>query len=150
MEPAVEYLKNKPEIEEQDYKPDFEIADKYINFSSELLRLSLLAITGIGALIMYTFDKNSNLQLTLLDKYLFFTTLFFFALASGTALAHRFWASDSLSYHIAYLRKKTQEEKVGRRKCLIRSANFLICTEYLFGCAIVIFVCTIFQFLMKH
>jgi len=150
MEPNIEPPKNVLQIDEKDYKPDFEIADKYISFSSELLRLSLLAITGIGALIMYTFDKNSNLHLTLLDKYLFFATLFFFALASGTALAHRFWASDSLSYHIAYLRKKTQEEKVGRRKCLKRSASFLICTEYLFGFAIVIFVYTIFQLLMKY
>jgi hypothetical protein len=141
------------DLNEMDYQPDFEIADKYINFSSELLRLSLLAITGIGALMMYSFDKESNLHLTMLDKYLFFLTLFFFALASGTALGHRFWASDSLSYHIAYLRKKTQEEKqkekVGRRLCLKRSANFLIYTEFLFGFAIIIFVVTIFQLLMK-
>lgn len=150
MEPVMEHPRNKLEIEEQNYKPDFEIADKYISFSSELLRLSLLAITGIGALIMYSFDKDSSLHLTQVDKYLFFITLFFFALASGTALGHRFWASDSLSFHIAYLRTKNPEEKTGRRLCLKRSASFLIYTEFLFGFAIIVFVYTIFQLLMKH
>lgn len=137
------------ELNEMDFKPDFEIADKYINFSSELLRLSLLAITGIGALIMYSFDNDSKLHLTQTDKFLFFATLFFFALASGTALGHRFWASDSLSYHIAFLRTGKQKERDGRRSCLKRSASFLIYTEFLFGFAIIFFVVTIFQLLMK-
>lgn len=149
MEPTDEQP-HSTEVAEQDYKPDFEIADKYINFSSELLRLSLLAITGIGTLILFTFKEGSILHLTLFDKYMLFATLLIFALASGAALAHRFWASDSLSYHIAYLRKKTQNEKDGRKACLKRAGNFLILTEYLFGFALFFFVITLFQFLMKY
>jgi len=138
------------DITENNYKPDFEIADKYINFSSELLRLSLLAITGIGALIMYTFKGDSNLHLTLFDKYRFFTALIFFSLAAGTSMFHRFYASDSLSYHIAYLRKKTKDEKDGRTKALKKAEMFLIITEYLFGIAIVIFGIAILKLLINN
>jgi hypothetical protein len=37
------------EIKENQYKVDFEISKGYINFSSELLRLSLLSMGGFGA-----------------------------------------------------------------------------------------------------
>lgn len=137
-------------LAENDYKPDFEIAEKYISFSSELLRLSLLAITGIGVLMMYTFDTNSKLDLTICDKYLFLAALLVFALAAGASLAHRFWASDSLSYHIAYLRKKTEKERNGRTRCLKRAAWFLLFSEYFFAVAILIFVISIFQLLINH
>ena len=138
------------EIRENDYKPDFEIADKYISFSSELLRLSLLAITGIGVLMMYTYETNSTLDLTVYEKYWFLATLLVFALAAGASLAHRFWASESLSFHISYLRKKDQEERKGRNRCLKRSAIFLIISEILFAIAILIFVVAIFQLFINH
>jgi hypothetical protein len=135
-------------INDCDYKPDFELADKYISFSAELLRLSLLAITGIGALIMYSLKEKPDVQLTLCDKYWLFATLLLFALASGGALAHRFWASDSLAYHIAYLRTKAPKEKAGRKFCLKLSGNLLIATEILFGIAIIAFVITILRLLI--
>lgn len=137
-------------INDCDYKPDFELADKYISFSAELLRLSLLAITGIGTLIMYSLKEKPEIQLTSYDKSWLFITLLFFAFASGGALAHRFWASDSLAYHIAYLRTKAPQEKGGRRFCLKLSGYLLIITELLFGVAIIAFVITILQLLIVH
>lgn len=135
-------------INDCDYKPDFELADKYISFSAELLRLSLLAITGISTLILYSIKKTPDVLLTSCDKYWLFITLLFFALAAGGALAHRFWASDSLAYHIAYLRTKTQKEKIGRRFCLKLSGYLLIITELLFGLAIIVFVITVLRLLI--
>lgn len=138
-------------LSETDYKPDFEIADKYISFSSELLRLSLLAISALGAFIMLSLKNGeSHFSLNTTDKYLLFITLIAFALASGAALAHRFWASDSLSYHVAYLRKKTQEEKDGRRLCFKNAARFMILSEYFFGFGIFFFALTIFLLLLIH
>jgi hypothetical protein len=40
------------EIDESQYKVDFDILNGYINFSSELLRLSLFAMGGFGALVL--------------------------------------------------------------------------------------------------
>ena len=40
------------EIDEAQYKADFTISDNYRSFSSELLRLSLLAIGGFGAIVI--------------------------------------------------------------------------------------------------
>ena len=45
-------MPNLKEIEENQYKVDFEISKGYIDFSSELLRLSLLAMGGFGALVL--------------------------------------------------------------------------------------------------
>src|ERR1700735_1944155 len=39
-------------IEDNEYKPDFEILDRYLKFSSELLRISLLAIGGFGTIVL--------------------------------------------------------------------------------------------------
>jgi hypothetical protein len=137
-------------LEENDFKPDFEIADRYINFSSELLRLSLFAISGIGALIILYIEKKEEVQLTDYDKWWIILIISLFALTAGVSLFHRFYASDSMSYHIAYLRKKTQEEKDGRTRCLKRAEKSLILAEYLFGLAIIVFVIALFQFLMNR
>lgn len=138
------------EIKDNQYKPDFEIADRYINFSSELLRLSLLAITGIGGLILFSFKNDSQLNLNHIDKILFSVVLSVFVLAVGASLIHRFYASDSLSFHIAYLRTKAQKEADGRTKSLRLSGFFLVLTEYLFGIAVIIFAIAMFQFLIYH
>ena len=46
---------------DNDYKePDFEIMDRYINFSAELLRISLLAIGGFGAIMLIKLKNESN------------------------------------------------------------------------------------------
>ena len=71
------------DIIDSHYKPDLEIADRYINFSSELLRLSLLAITGIGALILANFKEDSGFHLTLGNKYCFLISILLFAAAAA-------------------------------------------------------------------
>ncbi|AWI25894.1 hypothetical protein [Flavobacterium pallidum] len=120
-------------INEQDYAPDFEISDRYIKLSAELLRLSLLAITGIVTLLYNYKNCNSG---PMYDFKYFFIAISGFILCCGASLAHRFYATDCLSYHMAYLRTKDTIEKSGRKKCLKRSEIALIATEYLFGVAI--------------
>ena len=135
------------EINEKDYKPDFELADRYINFSSEILRLSLLAMTGVGALIIFSLEKGATSKLSLSNMNLFFFSLLFFALAAGASLSHRFFATDSLSYHIAYLRTNSGNEKNGRNLRLKLSAIFLIISEFLFAIAVILFVIAVYSLL---
>ena len=106
------------DIKDCDYKPDFEILDRYINFSSELLRLSLLGISGFGTLLLLKYSKDIKLELNESTKVLLFLSVILWSLSSGFALAHRFFASDSMAYHIAYLRKNEIEQKIGRKKLL--------------------------------
>ena len=135
------------QIEENHYKPDFEILDRYINFSSELLRLSLLAITGIGSLIMLSIGEKNDIHMMAQDQKYFFITILLFALTSGAALFHRFYASDSMSYHISYLRTKTEKQKTGRRTYLKRAEWSLITAEWLFGFSVIAFVYALAHFL---
>jgi hypothetical protein len=101
-------------MEEQDYLTDFDISKRYIDFSSELLRLSLLAISGICYLLFVS--DNFKVCDFNLDKFI--VALSLFTISSCFALAHRFYATDALSYHIAFLRKQDQKEKAGLKRCL--------------------------------
>jgi hypothetical protein len=117
------------DLKECDYKPDFQIAEGYIKFSSELLRLSLLAVSGMGSFILLTYKEDSHVKLTHDAKSWLFISIILFFLASGFALAHRFYASNSMSYLIAYLRKKTDDEKTDYMRILKRAKWALIVTD---------------------
>lgn len=138
------------EIKECDYKPDFEICDRYINFSSELLRISLLALTGLGAFILLTFNPDSNIKFITLDKVCLIVVTSLFALCTAATLFHRYHASDYLSYHIAYLRKGVERDKKGGHDCLNKSRKWLIASEITFGLAVSVFVFAVILFVMKH
>jgi hypothetical protein len=127
---------------DEQYKPDFEIADKYMQFSSELLRLSLLVITGIsGFLVLYSQNKLENLGVfNCWIKCALVLTLLVFGVCIGFCLAHRFYATDSLAYLIANLRKNTKKEKVGLIKNLKNAERMLIYAEYSFGVGVFAFI----------
>ena len=78
---------------------DWKIADGYIAYSSELLRISLLAISGMAAI--YFRDRGT------------FFTLPFIALVISAALVllHRFLANDSMAYHVSSLRRRRRNRK---------------------------------------
>ena len=136
---------------DNDYKPDFEILDRYISFSSELLRISLLAIGGFGTIVLIKLKKeNSGLQLG--DLSLIFISICVFTLCAGLSLFHRFYASDSMSWHIARIRargvndkEKEEKQRIGLRKALKMSAGYLIATEIVFAIAVVLFAAGIYQ-----
>lgn len=73
---------------------DWKIADGYIAYSSELLRISLLAISGMAAIYLK-------------DRGTFFTLPFIvLVISAGLALLHRFTAIDSMAYHVSSLRRR--------------------------------------------
>jgi hypothetical protein len=110
-------------LAEEAYQADFQIADKYQGFSSELVRLSLLGIAGYGFLFAQlppesaaaAFLGELKRSLPLLT-----TGIICLGVASGAALAHRFFSTDCLTHQVTILRllrrgenaEYTSEEKV--------------------------------------
>jgi len=138
---------------ETDYKPDFEILDRYLNFSSELLRISLLAIGGFGSILLIKLRDEKD-HPPLHHLHFLFISICFFALCAALSLFHRFYASDSMSWHISYLRAKADDneekanrERKGLHKALRYASRFLILTEYIFGIAVLFFAAGIYNLL---
>lgn len=133
-------------IQENDFQPDFTIADKYIQFSAEILRLSLLGITAIATFLSFYLKDGGIKCFTVnnTEKVFLFITLLLFTLSAGLALAHRFFATDSLAYLMAYLRKGDRKEKEGLKRNLKASEKVLIYAEYTFGLGVFTFVCILF------
>jgi hypothetical protein len=78
---------------------DWKIADGYIAYSSELLRISLLTISGMAAIYLK-------------DRGTFFTLPFIVLVVSAAlALLHRFTAIDSMAYHVSSLRRRRRKRK---------------------------------------
>lgn len=123
-------------MNENNYQPHFEISKRYIEFSAELLRLSLLAISGIFYLLFIS-DKFKDLHSTNYFIWII-VALILFTISSGFALAHRYYATDFLSYYIAHLRHNDPKEKEGYKKCLKWSRIFIICCQYSFGIALLV------------
>src|SRR5688572_26715800 len=78
------------------YKPDFEIRNSYIDFSSELLRLSLIAMGGFGALVLAKIENGQkNIIIDLLtDPGFLLASMILFTMCVASTLFHRYYASD--------------------------------------------------------
>ena len=133
-------------IDEAQYKADFMISEGYIKFSGELLRISLVAMGGFGALVLFKFDKGAPADF-LKDPTWFLVSMAFFALCSAAALFHRFYASDCMSWYIGWLRasnsgneEKATKERAGLRRLLKLSNISLIVSEWLFGGGVLFFI----------
>jgi hypothetical protein len=140
------------EIDESQYKVDFDILNGYINFSSELLRLSLFAMGGFGALVLIKIKGEEKLPGFLHQPIFFLFSMLFFALCAGAALFHRYFASDSMSWYIAWLRADAAgnteaaiSERKGFHRMLKFSAWALISAEILFGVGVLFFIIAMFR-----
>jgi hypothetical protein len=115
-------------VEEKYYKPDLEISDGFQAYSAELLRVSLAGVAAVG----FFYEK--------LDKFLNFAqpvwagftvkkmligSLMSLATSSASALVHRYLSSDSMAYHLNYIRlDQAAKSAVGeRKKCLDNEAS---------------------------
>ena len=97
-------------LDEEEYKPDLEVTDRYQKFSAELLRISLLAISIFGFLLkeaIFNKDLSARYSNTFISaKYWFVSGLVALVFAAAFALVHRFVSSDCIAYQIRYLRLK--------------------------------------------
>ena len=78
---------------------DWKIADGYIAYSSELLRISLLAISGLAAI--YLKDRSNVFTLPLIAL----------VISAALSLLHRFLAIDSMAYHVSSLRRRRRRRE---------------------------------------
>ena len=104
-------------LEDDAFRADFEITDKFQALSSELLRLSLLGIAGYGFLL-------SNIAIQDASPSPFFKGLSSHAwmlgigvsclgLAAGAALTHRFYSTACLLYQVSILRLLKRPDNPG-------------------------------------
>lgn len=123
-------MKNETKLDENEYKADFAISENYIKFSSELLRLSLLAIVAYGTLFIKEFVEDSNSNFTK-NNITLLTSIIFFFLSSSASLFHRYFATDTLTWFIQWRRyikndelEKAEQERIGLKKNAQKSKVF--------------------------
>lgn len=103
------YLGTVP-IRDEDYKIDLTLSDKYQSFSAELLRLALLGLAVIGFIITNVVMKlnAANAQAFYRsfqsNKWLLVSAVITLVLSAGCAMAHRYFATDSLTHFVRKLR----------------------------------------------
>lgn len=117
------YLSDIP-IDEDNYKVDFLILEKYQNFSSEVLRLSLLGLTIYGFLIVNVIFKITDKQHNFVFvapfnsyKIVLFLGAVALILTALSALSHRYFSTDCMTHFIRRfrLRQRLSElEKSGK------------------------------------
>ena len=142
------------DVPETSYKADSEICDRYISFSSELLRLSLIAIGGYGTLVTIFLKGNAPALAAFRSSWGLFISVLLFSACAGSTLIHRFFASDSMAWYLSYLRAiinsnpdKEKRELKGFYKTLNISRWALIAAEGFFGAAVVAFIWGFYQLL---
>ncbi|OHT43970.1 hypothetical protein [Flavobacterium tructae] len=114
------YLSNIP-INEDNYKVDFIILEKYQSFSSEILRLSLLGLTIYGFLITNVIFKITDVDKKNFifikpfsgNKLLLLLGAVILILTALLALSHRYFSTDCMTHFIRgfRLRQKIFEIK---------------------------------------
>jgi hypothetical protein len=112
-----------PVIAEDRYKSHLELAKLYQAFSGEILRLSLAAIAAVGFLASQHEGAGAALASCLVGDRTAHGCVVasgvFLVLASGLALAHRYYSSDVMSYLIEWTwRPRTDKQKAAIRRQL--------------------------------
>lgn len=122
------------EIEKDTIAPDQYLLDRYTAFSTELLRLSLSGIVGVGFLVSNIRLVDIPWPLPASVTKLLSVAIIAFGLGAAFALVHRYVATDAFSCHIDLLRMalsaeseaaKLDERKRMRDNRLRWSARFL-------------------------
>ena len=89
------------ELQEDKYKGELELVDRYQTFVGELLRLSLLGIAVFGYLYKITFENNANMEIA---KYPAAAGVVMFGICALTALIFRYFATEGARFYIQALR----------------------------------------------
>ena len=114
------------------FKNDLDMLDRYQAFSAELLRISLLALSGLGALIVARYPNILDLrELAPGSRRAILFAALLFGVAAAAALLHRYFSADSMATQLVILRRQSKgedtssEEKTAlckdlkHRKCML-------------------------------
>jgi hypothetical protein len=101
------------------FQNDLDVLDRYQAFSAEILRISLLGLTGLGALIFKIFFDAQGSPFRsphVVDPILTAATAFGFA--ATMALLHRYISSDSMACQLRWLRLDIRAKELPGDKTL--------------------------------
>jgi hypothetical protein len=140
-------------IPAEHYKVDLELLDRYQAFSSELLRLALAGIAGIGFLISSIIGNKGiptgGVALPLF-KICAFASAMLLCLCAAASLCHRYFATDGVYYHVKAIRlrlfckqsldtagpaQKGVDDAVRNRKAIYRFSGW-----FLFAAAVLLWI----------
>jgi hypothetical protein len=136
------------EADENRYKPDLELMDRYTAFSAELVRISLLGIAGLGFYLKEFVAPEKKPQMAQAGALLvqWFGVLLGIAglllsVAAACGLLHRFYAADGFFHHLKALRREKRGDapaKVGH-EAQLRNRQYSISGGWLVSseCAVV-------------
>lgn len=94
-------------LEEEVYRVDFEVADRYQAFSTEILRLSLLGVAGYGFLlseVVFKADPTAEARRFFHEHAWLSLGIVAFGLSAAFALVHRYYSTDCVTHLIRRLR----------------------------------------------
>lgn len=103
-DPSTAYIK----LNEQEYKAELELVDRYKSFVAEMLRLSVAGIAVFGFLYKDIFKSETSDPLVI---YLAAMGLIAFALSTVSALIFQYFANEGFRWYIVGLRSYTYKKE---------------------------------------
>jgi hypothetical protein len=85
-------------VEENSYKSDIQLLDRYQAYSAELLRLSLAGLGVVGFLVTNKLVTERPVKICLMIG------IILFGVSSGAALGHRYFSSDGIHHLLKAIR----------------------------------------------
>jgi hypothetical protein len=112
-------IDKKPDEDVYSFEKDMRFLDLFQAFSTEIIRLSLITISGIGFFVV-VFGKDVTLSSirTAFRPAAFFLglTFIFLGIAIAAALGHRFISTDSMVTLLEKLRAKARGDEADARR----------------------------------
>lgn len=140
-------------VPERTIEHDFTLLERFQEFSAELLRVALIAISAIGFVISRIVfpDKDAQpIDISPAIKSLIVASLVSLAVSAAAALIHRYYAADSMSWHLQAIRRyernaETEVEKADaefhrRYKEFKVSNRAIACSAFALGAGAVLLV----------
>lgn len=95
-------------IPERTIEHDLTLLERFQEFSAELLRVALIGISAIGFVVarLVLPEKDARpIVIPPIPKWLLISSLIALGASAAAALAHRFYAADSMSWHLQAMRR---------------------------------------------
>jgi hypothetical protein len=126
-------------VEERLFKADLELLDRYVGFSSEIVRISLLGLAAVGFYLkeFVAPSKEPTLKPGQMPIEIAWFNLLLgsgallFAIAVGWGLLHRFYATDGVASHIHALRLAEAGDPKAERRFRMVTRRYRIAGSWL-------------------
>lgn len=117
-------------LNEQQYKAELELVDRYQSFVAEILRLSLAGIAVFGFLLKNVFklnEKSEFLTIIGIAKTLAGIAVLMFCISAVCALIFRFFAAEGARFYIEALRFRPENLNLSQQSLDVRYRKIRVC-----------------------